>query len=563
MKSKRKPLTFFLLETIFLLLSPVAVLAADATLFFSPVTGVFNTGDPIVVRVMVSSENAPINAVEGVFRYDPKEVEIISFDRSASFLSSWTQEPTVDQEKGEVVFAGAMSGTSSFSGVRGEVFALTMKGLRSEETRLDFGSGSASAIRAADGTGGNLLSALSSGVYIFAPREARNDETFPEAVASDVSLGEVLGVATGTLVLSSETHPDQDAWYGRSSATIKWEMSEDVSGVRLLLDRRPTGNGLVYYAAPRSTREIEDIPDGVWYVHLTREWESGETDLSHYRVQIDTEPPQNVTVSEVPREDTTDPSPFFAVTATDTLSGVARYEFAFDDREPISWVDDGTGAFRAPVLPPGAHTLVVAAIDRAGNRATAQVSFAIEAIPAPVLELKDAERSREGDPLRVSVSAIPSSTVYFSVGKEGDSPASEQLVLDDSGVGVFQSALVPGPGRYTISAIARKGNGAESLRSEEINVLVRASFFGMIKRNPFVPVAIFGLLAMLVGGWFVMRRVRSRDDAHEVSYSDVTQREDESSEAKEEVVHSSRFARPVTSSGVVVLGGAKNQKKIL
>lgn len=564
MKSKRKPLTFFLLETIFLLLSPVAVLAADATLFFSPVTGVFNTGDPIVVRVMVSSENAPINAVEGVFRYDPKEVEIISFDRSASFLSSWTQEPTVDQEKGEVVFAGAMSGTSSFSGVRGEVFALTMKGLRSEETRLDFGSGSASAIRAADGTGGNLLSALSSGVYIFAPREARNDETFPEAVASDVSLGEVLGVATGTLVLSSETHPDQDAWYGRSSATIKWEMPEDVSGVRLLLDRRPTGNGLVYYAAPRSTREIEDIPDGIWYVHLTREWESGETDLSHYRLQIDTEPPQNVTVSEVPREDPTDPSPFFAVTATDTLSGVSRYEFVFDGGEPLSWVDDGVGAFRAPILPPGAHTLVVAAIDRAGNRATAQVSFAIEAIPAPVLDLKDAERSREGDPLRVSVSAIPSSTVYFSVGKEGDSPASEQLVLDDSGVGVFQSALVPGPGRYTISAIARKANGAESLQSEEIQVVVRASFFGMVKRNPFIPAALFGLLAMLVAGWFVMRRVRSRDNTHhEASYPDTLEADGEGLNEKEEVVNPSRFARPVTSSGVVVLGGAKDRKRIL
>jgi hypothetical protein len=398
-------------------------------------------------------------------------------------------------------------------------------------------------------------------VYIFTPREVRSDETSPTTAIPDVSLGEVLGAATGTPILSSETHPDQDAWYGRSSAMIKWEMPQDVSGVRLLLDRRSTGNGLVYYSAPRSTREIEDIPDGVWYVHLTREREDGETDLSHYRLQIDTEPPQNVAVSEVPREDPTDPSPLFSVTATDTLSGVARYEFVFDDGEPLSLEDDGAGVFRAPILSPGTHTLVVAAIDRAGNRATAQVSFSIEAIPSPTLQLEEAESFREGEPLRVSVSAVPSSTVYFSVGKEGDSPASEQLVLDESGKGVFQSALVLGPGRYVVSAVTRKENGAESLRSEELQILVRSSFLGTIKRNPFIPVAVVGLLVMLVGGWFVVRRIRSRGDVHESSSLETTQEDDEGSDEKDEATQSSRFTRPVTSSGVIVLGGAKDRKR--
>lgn len=563
MQSERRTAALLVFGAVLSSLLPFTVWAAEATLFFSPVTGVFNTGDPVVVRVMVSSESAPINAVEGLFRYDPKEVEIVSFDRSASFLSSWTQEPTVDPEKGEVVFAGAMSGTSSFSGVRGEVFALTLKGLRSEETRLDFGSGSASALRAADGTGGNLLSALSSGVYIFVPRDVRNDEVSTIPPTPDLPLGEVLGVATGTPIISSDTHPDQDAWYGRSSATIKWEMPEDVSGVRLLLDRRSTGSGLVYYPAPRSTREIEDIPDGTWYVHLTRERESGESDLSHYRLQIDTEPPQDVMVSEVPREDPTDPSPLFAVTATDTLSGVSRYEFAFDNGEPVSWEDDGTGVFRASALAPGAHTLVVAALDRAGNKATAQVSFTVEAIPAPVLQLENTARFREGDPLRVSVSSLASSTVYFSVAKEGSSPASEQLVLSDSGEGVFQSALVLGPGRYVVSAVVRKENGAESLRSQELEVLVHASFFGMVKRNPFIPVAVFGLVALFVGGWFVMRRIRSQKDTHDVYHADTEERDEEDAVGNEETAHPSRFTRPVTSSGVVVLGGARERRKDL
>ena len=117
-------------------LFPTSLFAASASLYLSPITGTYTTGEPIMVKVMVGTGSDSANAVEGVLRFDPKEVEVVSIDRSGSLLSSWTHEPSFDNGKGEISFAGSMSGTTSFSGTRGEIIALTIRGLRSEETRL-------------------------------------------------------------------------------------------------------------------------------------------------------------------------------------------------------------------------------------------------------------------------------------------------------------------------------------------------------------------------------------------------------------------------------------------
>ena len=88
----------------------------------------------------------------------------------------------------------------------------TVHTLRTGELHIRFASGAA--VHAADGTGGNILSQLSGGVYVTKPNVT--DPTAPAAIQSgDAGLpaaqGEVLGAATGTAITSS-THPDQEMW---------------------------------------------------------------------------------------------------------------------------------------------------------------------------------------------------------------------------------------------------------------------------------------------------------------------------------------------------------------
>jgi hypothetical protein len=537
---------------------PCALFAADATLFLSPITGMYTTGEAVTIRVMVGTGGESTNAIEGVLRYDPKEVEVIGIDRSASILSSWTREPLFDNEKGEVVFAGAMSGTSSYSGARGEIIALSIKGLRSEETRMSFDSGSASAVRAADGTGGNLLSTLSSGVYVFAPKETNIDNVPALTPAASPSpSGEVLGVATGTNALSSPTHPNQDTWYALASTTVQWDMPMGVTRVRLALNRDPAGEGLIAYSAPRSEKVIEDIPDGIWFVHLSREWEDGNVDHHHFRLQIDTDAPRDLVISERPRPDTKDPSPIIMVSATDTRSGVDHYEFVIDEAAPLLWSDDGSHEYRLPAATPGPHTLHVAAVDKAGNRSVAQLEFTVLELDAPALVLPPDISFREGDPIRVEVSGLPGALVRVGISRDGGTPVIEEFTLNETGKGEFVSAFIPTIGTYTITGTQSLASGATSLTGEALTVVISSSLLGVLKRNPMIPFAILGLILLFSASWYFWRRffADSGDEEFVVTDDYVAESVDATP------VETQRMKRPVVSSGVVVLGKAPHHSE--
>ncbi len=537
-------------------LLPGVVFAADASLFLSPITGTYLSGEPITIRVMVGTGGESANAIEGVLEYDSKKIEILSLDRSNSLLTSWTKEPFFDNAKGEIAFAGSMSGTSSFSGSRGEVLAVTLRGLRSEEAHVTFVSGSASAVHAADGTGGNLLSTLSNGIYVFIPKEmnpeqpaALLEETPVEATSTPE--GEVLGAASGTPVLSSRTHPDEHAWYASATSSMSWEMPTGVAAVRLALDQKSTGEGSVRYGAPKNEKEILDIPDGIWYLHLTREWEDLHTDTFHYRLQIDTRIPEDLLVSETPRSDATDPSAIFSLSATDTLSGVERYEMSFDGGPALTWRDDGTGTYRTPALPPGDHTLLVRVLDRAGNATSTQVSFRVDHLSTPSVSPKEGALFAEGKPLLMELSGPPRSVLSIAIAREGDSPVVEEYTLDGTGKGSFQSALLTAPGMYRVHATAKTENGAVSLASPDVDFTVESSFFGILKRHPMIPIVLIGSALLLFLAWFFWRRIDDEDDDEDASTDDDDEVEQEETAPKEE--RRVRTAYP-ERSGTIILG---------
>jgi hypothetical protein len=450
---------------------------------------------------------------------------------------------------------------------RGLVVAFTVRAKRSGDVRMHFATGAA--VHAADGTGGNLLSTLNGGIYAITPKEGVLASTsmpiFDEedpvvslesdehlATSSDEVSGEVLGVATGTPITST-THPDQALWYALATSTINWEIPEGLARVRLALDKKPVGEGVVPYEVPKHEKILTNLDDGVWYVHLTREFIDGHTDTNAYRLNIDTTPPLNVTVSEKPRDSNTNPNAVFLVSATDTSSGIEHYVFVLDGETTVSWVDDGTHEYHAQALKVGTHKLVVSAVDRAGNKSgEVQVQFSVEYLETPALA-SDAKQFTEGDHLALSLSAVPNAIMSLHI--QGGETTNEEFTVDANGRGQFVSKLILSPGTYEVWGVARNAQGALSRESERIHVEVRPSFIGIVKRHPFIPVAVIVFFAFLFFMRVVLRRLRGGEGVFGAD-DDIEDDEDDN----EEVLQSPPIARQV-SSGAVVLEALKERPK--
>jgi hypothetical protein len=469
----------------------------SAALFFSPATGNSVTNQEMTVRVMLDTGGQPVNAVDGRIVFDPKELTVERIDRDASILSSWPTEPRYDNDVGEIVFAGSMPATTTFSGDRGEILTLLLRGVRSTETHLRFDR--ASAVLAGDGTGGNVLAELRSGRYVFAPKESS-----PPVSESG---GEVLGAET--VAISSPTHPDESVWYRAKDASFTWSNPPGVVRVRTALTDRPTSRGTRTFDPPIDKRDVGDVPEGISYFHVTQEFSDGTERTMHYRLQIDTTPPSVFELREDDARDPTDPTVAFVVNATDTHSGIDRITFSLDGKGASEWRDVASRKYVLSGVAFGDHRLHAVAYDRAGNTVERDLAFSVLPLSAPTFVVEGT--FREGDRLRAHGTAKPDTTlrVYFS--PEASEARSESVPVQSDGTFVFESQTVLRPGKYRVSADIVDARGATSDRIAEETILVSTTFRGTLSRHPMLFVAIFaaflGFISLAFAlRWFMRRR---------------------------------------------------------
>lgn len=514
----RKQITLFVLFLTLFFVHTAS--AADATLFLSPITGTYIAGDTFTVSVAVDSGGTLVNAIEGKLEYDPKELTMLSVSKTNSVLSSWVSEPVFDNKLGTLSFGGSLATATALT--RETVLKFEVRGQRSGEFRIRFVSGAA--IHAADGTGGNIVSALNNGIYEIVPMI--NDPSAPIAAAQEGEItstnGEVLGAATGTTI-TSPTHPDQTLWYALATSTLNWDLPSGLSGIRLSLDKKENGVGNISYPPTLHQKIISNIHDGVYYFHVTRDASDGESETTNYKLQIDTMAPTGVTVTEVERTDPTNPHVAVTVNATDTMSGIDHYEFTIDGGSPTNWTDAGGHIYTPPASAAGTHQLIAMAVDKAGNKASSNLAFTVNSLPTPVVTLVNPKLSEESK-LKLSVVTVPNATLVIAVQKGDSSPVTEEYNVDAAGRGEFESALALVPGTYIISATARNALGALSPLSEKQTIEVSASTMGVIKRHPLIPVAAIALVVLLaLAWWFLFMRGRDEeviDEAADESYDD-------------------------------------------
>jgi hypothetical protein len=312
-----------------------------------------------------------MNAASGVITFPADKLQVMSLNKAGSVFNFWVQDPSYSNSEGTVRYEGVVLNPGYQGGAK-RVLAITFKVKAAGAARLAF---SQSSVLANDGQGTNILKSASSAQLVLTATGEAPAEPVPPAAKP---------VSGPVPVITSPTHPSEDAWYDSSDPVFNWAVPSGASGVSLVLDEGPTtvpgqeSDGLF------NSYIFKGTDDGTWYAHVRFRVGTAWGPVGHRRVRIDTKNPDKLTVARVQGSDEPGTATF-QLEATDALSGIDHYQLTIDSQDPLAWHDDGSHHYRTPVLPAGDHVLRVAVYDRAGNSLTDTATFAVAAAPATPL----------------------------------------------------------------------------------------------------------------------------------------------------------------------------------
>lgn len=430
-----------------------------ASLYFSPSSGSHNIGDSFSVGVYVSSVSEAMNATEGSISYSTDTLELTSVSKGGSIMSLWVQEPSVGRGKGS--FSGIVY-NPGYTGSSGKIITLNFKAKAAGTGSVTFLSGS---VLANDGQGTNILSGLGSASFTIQGEtedpEPEPDEPTPPPVVS----------APGAPKVTSPTHSDPNRWYNATDVKFEWSLPGGITGVNILADHSPTTNPGTRSEGVLSSYTYEDVEDGVWYFHVRLRNSAGWGGISHYPFRIDTVSPERFGIEQVRQDDPTNPKLKFTFNAYDAGSGIGHYEIFVDDQSVGTWVDDGGHTYETPVLKPGEHTMLVKAVDKAGNVITDTITFSVEAIDPPVVT-EYPKVLDSGDVLLVKGTTYPNAQVNIWLQNEKQEVQMFGTTSDAEGNFVFIGEKRPRDGIYKLWAQVVDDRGAESSPSEKLTIAV-------------------------------------------------------------------------------------------
>lgn len=309
---------------------PLKVNAATAS-FFTSGGGTFFTGSQINITVYANGSEA-YNAVTVNVNFSNMTL------LGVSAVGGWTPVSGPSSGGSSVSFSGALLGGSA-TGSR-EVLSLSF--------RLPFSPGSASisssgTIALADGQGtqvnggGNQV-----GFNVISPPPPPPP---PEP-------------APNVVTVSSESHPDQGLWYQVKNASFNWNQEDKVDGFSYefnqtadtVPDDTPEGT--------QTSATFENLEDGVYYFHIKARNNVGWGETAHFKINIDSTPPDPFGIATLETDDGERLILFFYT--NDSLSGVSYFNVAVDGE------DLGKQESRFEI-DKNSNVVIVTAYDNAGN----------------------------------------------------------------------------------------------------------------------------------------------------------------------------------------------------
>jgi Bacterial Ig-like domain/Cohesin domain len=485
------------------LLTTMPAMVSAATLLLSPSTGVYSLNSTFKVKVVVNSDGKPVNAAEGTIKFNPKELSVVSVDRTSSVFNLWVAEPSFSNSAGTISFSGGSP--TGYTGSAGTVFTITFKSVTAGQNRVSYTNGS---VLANDGRGTNILSGMNGGTYTI---EVATSQPDPEVVIEYVAPANTPAAPK----LVSSTHGDQTAWYTANQAELSWTLPAGVTEVRTLLDTRPSSIPTKVYETPIREITLTDLDDGESYFHIQFRNADGWGKVAHYRLGVDTKKPESFSVERSTSTDLANPvqTLLFVNSEASEASPIVKYRIVVDSQEPIEFVDaEKKSQFEISSLAPGYHTVVVEAFDAAGNSSVDSISFTVESFEPP--QFTEYPREVTADVIPVMRGATrPGASVTVYLEKFGSEPRTYSITADEQGVFTFIPEGAFTEGVYEIHAIAKDVYGAESMSSEKIRVAVQKPGYirigSLLVSVLSVLLPLVALLALLVLSlWWLLLRIR-------------------------------------------------------
>jgi len=462
-----------------------------ATLYFSPSAGSYGVGSNFSVSVFVSSVEQTMNAAGGVVSFPQDKMEIISLSKSGSIITFWAQESSFSNTAGTVSFEGVVL-PDGFKGGAGRIITLNFRAKTAGTAPLSFLEGS---ILAHDGLGTSILTGVSAGSYTFVFKEiAPPEEEYvpPPTVPTQ---------APAPPIVSSLTHPDPDKWYSNNSPEFFWDLTPDITGVRLLLDDKPNSIPTIVYMPPISERKLEDLEDGIWYFHIQLQNQHGWGAITHRKVLVDTKAPEAFEVTINNENDLTNPTPLFVFETTDSLSGIEYYEVILNEESyaNVSPQEIKDKPYRPLPLEPGKYKLEVKAYDKAENYISSFAEFEISPIKAPEIT-KIPERIDVGEILVIEGRGDPEITVKIYIQKIGEEAVLRETKASSDGRFILEYDRILTKGNYVVWTQAKDERGALSLPTEKYSLEVGLPPFLRIGRIVIDYLTIMVTLILLIVG---------------------------------------------------------------
>ncbi len=439
-----------------------------ASLFLSPATGAFSLGKSFSVSVYVSSADQSINAVSGTLSFPSNLLQVVSLSKSGSVMSLWVQEPGFSNGAGTVNFEGVVL-NPGYIGSSGKIITINFKTKAIGTALVNFSS---SSVLANDGQGTNILTGAGSGrfdVAVAATESTASESTTPT---------EAVGTPLAPKIISS-THPDPDKWYSNSDPSFSWTLPSGVTAVNFLADQESTTNPGTSSDGKVSAHVYTNVDDGVWYMHLRFKNTLGWGAVAHRKFQIDTVKPSSFSIQENERTDLTEPVAAFIFQASDATSGIDHYDIQIDANKTESWHDDGSHVYHTSALPPGHHTLLAKAVDKAGNSLADSLDFDIEALDPPLFTEYPKELAAK-DTLVAKGEAQPNMTVQVWLQREEDEPRQYSFPADSQGHFTFVASERVRDGVYKLWGEVVNAKLAHSNPSAKLTIYVRPSAFTQV-----------------------------------------------------------------------------------
>lgn len=350
--------------------------AVAATLSVAPSSASVHAGDIVTVRLVANTQGVAINQGEGTLRFPTDMLDVVSASKAGSIFTLWVEEPGYSNTAGTVHFDGGLP-TPGYTGSAGTVLSVTFHAKKAGTATLTLTD---TALRANDGLGTDVLTGSNGGVITIGETTVTPPAPVPTPTGEPKP-----SAGTGSITaLASPTHSDQNAWYQNGNPLMTWQLPAGATAVETIVDQSASAVPSVEYKPAIVEKRITELADGVWYFNVRAKAGGAWGPTASYKLQIDSAAPE-ISEANFLYDASRQTLLVSNLSATDAGSGIDRFEYVIDAGKPVvvPATDIGNGSYSFNFAKGGVHSIVVSAIDRAGNHAETSGTFSL---PVPLAE---------------------------------------------------------------------------------------------------------------------------------------------------------------------------------